>query len=73
MNDVTTKPAAAAAAGAKATDESKDAAQRSDDIRANAVAAMEEVEAMQPTPTQDELNRSHRGEPAAYKTRQTKA
>ena len=73
MNDGTTKPAAAAAAGAKATDESKDGAQRSEDIRANAVAAMEEVEAMQPTPTQDELNRIHRGEPAAYKTRQTKA
>lgn len=70
MNDVTSK----APAAAKATEASKvDEVQHADDVRANAVAAMEEVEAMQPTPTQDELNRLHRGERGTYKTRQTKA
>jgi hypothetical protein len=69
MNDVTSKPQAAEKPAATKVDE----AQRADDIRANAVAAMEEVEAMQPTPTQEELNKIHRGEPGGYKTRQSKA
>lgn len=68
MNDVTSKPTAAEKPAAKV-----DEAQRADDVRANAVAAMEEVEAMQPTPTQEELNKIHRGEPGGYKTRQSKA
>lgn len=89
MNDVTSKPtapatapndikadtapakpaeAAKASGGAKVTE-----ADRNDEVRANAVAAMEEMEAIQPTPTQEELNRIHRGETASYKTRQTKA
>lgn len=68
MNDVTSKPAAAEKPASKV-----DEAQRADDVRANAVAAMEEVEAMQPTPTQEELNKIHRGEPGGYKTRQSKA
>jgi hypothetical protein len=68
MNDVTSKPAAAEKPAAKV-----DEAQRADDVRANSVAAMEEVEAMQPTPTQEELNKIHRGEPGGYKTRQSKA
>lgn len=42
-----------------------------DDVRAAAVAAMEEVEAMTPTPTQAELDAMMRGD--SYKTRQTKA
>jgi hypothetical protein len=70
MNDTTSKPAAAAKAAEGAR---VDEAQRADDVRANSVAAMEEVEGMQPTPTQDELNRIHRGEAGAYKTRQSKA
>ena len=70
MNDVTSK----ATAAEKPTAAVKvDEAQRADDVRANAVAAMEEVEAMQPTPTQDELNKIHRSEPGGYKTRQSKA
>jgi len=70
MNDVTSK----ATAAEKSTAAAKvDEAQRVDDVRANAVAAMEEVEAMQPTPTQDELNKIHRSEPGGYKTRQSKA
>jgi hypothetical protein len=69
MNDVTSRaPAAEKPAATKA-----DEAQRADDVRANAVAAMEEMEAIQPTPTQDELNKVHRGESGTYKTRQSKA
>ena len=70
MNDVTSKATAAEKSTAAAKD---DEAQRVDDVRANSVAAMDEVEAMQPTPTQEELNKIHRGEPGGYKTRQSKA
>jgi hypothetical protein len=70
MTDVTSKATAAEKSTAAAKD---DEAQRANDVRANAVAAMEEVEAMQPTPTQDELNKIHRSEPGGYKTRQSKA
>jgi len=51
-------------------------AEASDDVRARAVAAMEDVEATEPTPTQAELDAIKRGEhqaKASYKTRQTKA
>lgn len=50
-----------------------------EDIRARAVAAMEEVEAIEPTPSQAELDRMKTGEAhleagkaAGYKTRQSK-
>jgi len=70
MTDVTSKATAAEKSTAAAKD---DEAQRVDDVRANSVAAMDVVEAMQPTPTQEELNKIHRGEPGGYKTRQSKA
>ncbi len=52
---------------------SKAKVEENDDVRAAAVAAMEEVEAMTPTPTQSELDAIKRGEPGGYKTRQSKA
>lgn len=67
MTDQTTD---ASAKADKATTEN------ADDIRANAVAAMEDIEATEPTPTQAELDAIKRGEhhsKASYKTRQTKA
>ena len=51
----------------------------SDDVRSRAVAAAEEMDALTPTPTQEELDRAKLGSAAdgaksgAYKTRQTRA